>query len=174
VIGAGAEVGRVSDCHAAGIATKIVGNSASKGRFLRFSVEFDEQFVSVAYNFDAEFGYRLCEAGHKIFYEPAACVHHLKISTRTFGDHLRSFRPNHAVGAYYYVLRTWSGWRSLVQLLRRPLRAIATRHHLRRPWWVPATLVAEFSGMGWALALAAHGPRYLGSSNQPKSWASSV
>jgi GT2 family glycosyltransferase len=125
---------------------------------------FDEQFVTVAYNFEAEFAYRLCKAGHKIFYEPAACIHHLRISeggTRTFGDHLRSFRPNHAVGAYYFILRTWSGWQSLVQFLKRPLRAIATRHHLCRPWWVPATLVAEFSGMGWALVLAAQGPRYL-------------
>ena len=86
---------------------------------------FDEQFVSVAYNFESEFAYRLCKAGHRIFYEPAASVHHLRSSeggTRTFGDHLRSFRPNHAVGAYYFILRTWSGWQSLVRFLSRPLR----------------------------------------------------
>src|SRR5262245_43093769 len=35
---------------------------------------FDEQFVRVAYNFEAEFAYRLCRAGHQIFYEPAACI----------------------------------------------------------------------------------------------------
>src|SRR5262249_46699626 len=138
---------------------------------------FDEPFVSVAYNFEAEFAYRLREAGHQIFYEPAACIHHLKAiegGTRTFGDHLRSFKPNHAVGAYYYILRTWSGWQSVVQCLRRPLQAVATRHHLYRPWWIPATLLAEFSGMGWALVLAAQGPRYLNSSNWLKGEASSV
>ena len=138
---------------------------------------FDEQFVSVAYNFEAEFAYRLCGAGRQIFYEPAACVHHLKTSeggTRMFGDHLRSVRPDHAVGAYYYILRTWSGWQSLVQFLRRPLQAIATRHHLYRPWWIPATLVAELSGMGWALVLAAQGPRYLSSSNWLKGGSSGV
>jgi GT2 family glycosyltransferase len=127
---------------------------------------FDEQFVSVAYNFEAEFAYRLSRAGHRIFYEPAACVHHLRVSgggTRAFGDHLRSFRPHHAVGAYYFILRTWSGWQSLVRFLARPLQAIATRHHLRRPWWMAATLVAELSGMAWALVLAAQGPRYLSS-----------
>jgi GT2 family glycosyltransferase len=127
---------------------------------------FDEQFVSVAYNFEAEFAYRLSRAGHRIFYEPAACVHHLRVSgggTRAFGDHLRSFRPHHAVGAYYFILRTWSGWQSLVRFLGRPLQAIATRHHLRRPWWMAATLVAELSGMAWALVLAAQGPRYLSS-----------
>src|ERR1019366_2668631 len=67
---------------------------------------FDEQFVSVAYNFEAEFAYRLNKAGHRIFYEPTACVHHLKVSeggTPVFGDHLRSFKPNHAVGAYYFI-----------------------------------------------------------------------
>jgi GT2 family glycosyltransferase len=125
---------------------------------------FDEQFVRVAYNFEAEFSFRLNRAGFRIFYEPAACVHHLKANrggTRSFGNHLRSYRPNHAVGAYYFVLRTWSGWQSLLHFLNRPLRAIATRHHLRRPWWIPVTLFAEFSGMVWALLLALRGPRYL-------------
>jgi GT2 family glycosyltransferase len=125
---------------------------------------FDEQFVRVAYNFEAEFGYRLNKAGYRIFYEPEACVRHLKVSrggTRAFGNHLKSYWPNHAVGAYYFILRTWSGWQSLLHFLSRPLRAIATRHHLRRPWWIPATLIAEFSGMAWALLLAGQGPRYL-------------
>ena len=49
----------------------------------------------------------------------------------------------------------------MTQFLGRPLRAISTRHHLRRPWWIPATLIAEFSGMAWSLALAARGPRYV-------------
>ena len=128
---------------------------------------FDEQFVRVAYNFEAEFAYRIRYRGYRIYYEPAALIHHLRVAgggTRTFGDHLRSHRPNHAVGAYYFILRTWSGWQSLVRFCCRPLRAIATRHHASRPWWIPATLVAELSGMGWALLLAAQGPRYLSSS----------
>ena len=125
---------------------------------------FDEQFVRVAYNFEAEFAYRLRRGGHQIYYEPAALIHHLRVSgggTRTFGDHLRSHRPNHAVGAYYFILRTWSGWQSLVRFLGRPLRAIGSRHHLRRPWWIQSTVVAELSGMAWALVLAAQGPRCL-------------
>jgi GT2 family glycosyltransferase len=125
---------------------------------------FDERFVRVAYNFESEFAYRLRRAGYQIYYEPAASIHHLKVDrggTRTFGRHLRSYRPNHAVGAYYFMLRTWSGWQSLARFLSRPLRAIATRHHLCQPWWIPATLVAEFSGMAWALTLAAKGPRLL-------------
>ena len=130
---------------------------------------FDEQFVRVAYNFEAEFAHRLLEAGYKIFYEPQACVHHLKVAaggTRAFGDHLRTARPNHTVGAYYFILRTWSGWRSLISFLGRPLRSVTSRHHFRRPWWIPVSLAAELSGMAWALVLAAQGPRYL--SNRQK------
>jgi GT2 family glycosyltransferase len=125
---------------------------------------FDERFMRVAYNFEAEFAHRWRHAGHKIYFEPAATVHHLRVTaggTRMFGQHLRSFRPNHAVGAYYYFLRTWSGRKSIRQFLGRPLRAISTRHHLRRPWWILATLIAEFAGMVWALALAVRGPRYV-------------
>jgi GT2 family glycosyltransferase len=137
---------------------------------------FDERFVRVAYNFEAEFAHRLRRAGCRIYYEPAASIHHLQVSgggTRTFGDHLRSHRPYHAVGAYYFILRTWSGWLSLGRFLGRPLRAIATRHHLRQPWWIPATLVAELSGMAWAIVLAAQGPRYVSSRKWPKGGASS-
>jgi GT2 family glycosyltransferase len=128
---------------------------------------FDEQFVRVAYNFESEFAYRLCRSGYQIYYEPAALIDHLRVSTggtRTFGDHLRSHWPHHAVGAYYSICRTWSGWRSLVRFLARPLRAIFTRHHVCKPWWIPVTLIAELSGMGWALLLVAQGPRYLNSS----------
>jgi GT2 family glycosyltransferase len=125
---------------------------------------FDERFVRVAYNFESEFAHRLRRANCAIFYEPNACVHHLRIAeggTRVFGDHLTSFSPNHAVGAYYCILRTWSGWRSIMLFIARPFRSIITRHHLRQPWWIPATLVAELLGMMWAVALALRGPRYL-------------
>jgi GT2 family glycosyltransferase len=129
---------------------------------------FDERFVRVAYNFEAEFAHRLRRAGYGIYYEPLAMIRHLKIAgggTRVYGDHLTSFRPDHAVGAYYFILRTWSGWPSLIRFLGRPLRAIATRHHLRRPWWIPVTLFAEISGMVWAVLLAFKGPQYLNSTS---------
>jgi GT2 family glycosyltransferase len=138
---------------------------------------FDERFVRVAYNFEAEFAHRLRRAGFRIYYEPTASIHHLRVSTggtRKFGDHLRSFRPDHAVGAYYFILRTWSGRKSLGRFVGRPLKAIATRHHLRRPWWIPATVVAELAGMAWALALAAQEPRYLSCSKRVTGRSSSV
>jgi GT2 family glycosyltransferase len=137
---------------------------------------FDERFVRVAYNFESEFAHRLRHAGYEIYYEPAALIHHLKVGgggTRIFGDHLRTCRPDHTVGAYYFILRTWSGWQSLGRFLGRPLRAIATRHHLRQPWWIPATLFAEISGMAWAVVLATQGPRYLNSTQPPNGGGSS-
>ena len=153
-----------ASCRPAWIEEFMAGNFSIRRELALKIGGFDERFVRVAYNFEAEFAYRWRNAGYTIYFEPAAVIHHLRAAmggTRMFGEHLRSVRPNHAVGAYYYFLRTWSGRKSMVQFMARPLRAISTRHHLRRPWWIPATLIAEFSGMAWALALAARGPRYI-------------
>jgi glycosyltransferase involved in cell wall biosynthesis len=121
---------------------------------------FDENFVRVAYRFEAEFAHRWRASGRRIYFEPVACLHHLKDcggGTRTFGEHLTTMKPDHAVGAYYYCLRTGS----IGGFLRRPFRSVATRHHLRRPWWIPLSLIAELRGILWALALHARGPRYV-------------
>ena len=125
---------------------------------------FDENFVQVAYRYEAEFAYRFRAAGGRIRLEPKACLHHLheaRGGTRSYGEHLRTARPAHAVGAYYFALRTKSrgGW--LRDCLTRPLRAVSTRHHLRRPWWIPVTLAAEWRGMCWAIRLHRAGPRLI-------------
>jgi GT2 family glycosyltransferase len=122
---------------------------------------FDERFVRVAYRFEAEFAARTREAGGEIWFEPSALVHHLKAEaggTRTFGDHLRTASPAHSVGEYYYLMRARpDGWGR--RLLSRPWRSIATSHHLRRPWWIVPTLVAEGLGLVWAVSLWARGPK---------------
>lgn len=132
---------------------------------------FDENFVRVAYRFEAEFAHRFRASGRRIRFEPSACLHHLRVrvgGTRTYGEHLTTVKPDHAVGAYYYALRTSNGGRWLREFLVRPLRAVATRHHLRRPWWIPVTLLAEVRGMIWALTLHWRGPRYLKSNMDVK------
>ncbi|MBK7143970.1 MAG: glycosyltransferase [Xanthomonadales bacterium] len=125
---------------------------------------FDENFVGAAYRFEAEFAHRYVQAHGLIRYEPRAIIHHLQIptgGTRAHGHHLRTLQPTHSVGAYYELLRTrrpgW--WR---QILWRPIRAVRTRHHLRRPWWIPLTLLAELRGLVWAVSLNRKGPRLLG------------
>lgn len=125
---------------------------------------FDENFVRVAYRFEAEFAHRFRASGRRIYFEPRACLHHLKDNsggTRTFGEHLTTWKPDHAVGAYYFCLRTGPSWATLSEFVTRPLRAVATHHHLRRPWWIPRTLLAELRGMAWALALYVRGPRHV-------------
>jgi GT2 family glycosyltransferase len=121
---------------------------------------FDENFVRVAYRYEAEFAHRLLRSGGSIRFEPGACLHHLKIGgggTRAFGEHLTTWRPDHAVGAYYYGLRT----RHFEEFLLRPFRAVKTRYHLRHPWRIPGTLLAEVHGMTWALVLFIRGPALL-------------
>jgi GT2 family glycosyltransferase len=126
---------------------------------------FDENFVRVAYRFEAEFADRWQRRGGRIRFEPAACIHHLKVAaggTRSFGEHLTTWRPDHAVGAYYWALRTHS-WR---EFFYRPLRSVATRFHLRHPWRIPPTLLAELGGMLWAFALYLRGPRRIASGHR--------
>jgi GT2 family glycosyltransferase len=126
---------------------------------------FDENFVKVAYRFEAEFAARFVGHGGRIFFEPRACLHHLKEAaggTRTFGEHLTTWRPDHAVGAYYYSLRC----RNIREFLARPCRAATTRYHLQHPWRIPVTLFAELGGMVWALMLYLRGPKRLGPANR--------
>ena len=126
---------------------------------------FDENFVQVAYRYEAEFANRFQAAGGRIRFEPLARLHHLHAArggTRSYGEHLTTVKPAHSVGAYYYALRTQSRGRSLRECLTRPLRAIATRHHLRAPWWIPVTLSSELRGMWWAIRLHRAGPRLIG------------
>jgi len=125
---------------------------------------FDENFVHVAYRFEAEFCGRAIAAGERILFEPAASIRHLKAragGTRSFGDHLTTARPSHAVGAYYYFLRARGVRNRIWQIVMRPFRAVRTRHHLRRPWWILLTLIAEIGGLLWAFALFLRGPRLL-------------
>jgi GT2 family glycosyltransferase len=127
---------------------------------------FDENFVHVAYRFEAEFASRALAAGEKIWFEPEASIRHLKASsggTRSYGEHLTTIKPSHSVGEYYYLLRSKGIPRRLLKIITRPLRAIKTRHHLSHPWWIPGTFVAETWGFLWAVTLAARGPRLIGS-----------
>jgi GT2 family glycosyltransferase len=124
---------------------------------------FDENFVRVAYNFEREFADRWTHMGRTIHYCPQAAIRHLKVTaggTRSFGEHLTTLLPSHSVGAYYYLLRSPQPGGRLRAFLARPVRAVITRHHLRRPWWIPVTLVAELAGMLWAFALFVRGPRF--------------
>lgn len=124
---------------------------------------FDENFVGAAYRFERDFATRALAAGAAIWFEPAASLRHLRAArggTRAFGHHLTTVRPSHAVGEYYFLLRNRPPG-ALASLVARPWRSVRTRHHWRRPWWIPATVTAELSGLLWAIVLAAKGPKLL-------------
>jgi hypothetical protein len=132
---------------------------------------FDENFVKVAYRFEAEFAHRWCASGAEIRFNPDAAIHHLKVSaggTRTFGEHLTTVKPDHAVGAYYFALRTKSGVARIRDVLSRLFLAVRTRHHLRHPWWIPFTLLAEVRGLLWAITLWLRGAQLLPEENRAR------
>jgi GT2 family glycosyltransferase len=126
---------------------------------------FDENFIPpVAYRFDSDFCKRLVRAGGKIRFEPTARIHHLRAArggTRSVGSHLTSGSPVHGVGDYYFAFRQGLSLATLGYVLRRPLREVCTRFHLRNPWWVPVKLIGEFRAFLMALRLLLHGPQYL-------------
>jgi GT2 family glycosyltransferase len=143
------------------VVREFMGGNFSVRRELALQLGgFDENFVRVAYRFEAEFAQRYCATGRRIVFEPQACLHHLKANaggTRSYGEHFTTWRPDHAVGAYYFSLRS----RNASEFMTRPFRAVATRYHLRHPLRIPATLSAELGGMLWACALFLRGPRHL-------------
>ncbi|KEF42969.1 MAG: hypothetical protein ER33_03625 [Cyanobium sp. CACIAM 14] len=125
---------------------------------------FDQNFVKVAYRFEAEFAHRWRRAGFPILYVPEALIHHLRAErggTRSYGRHLTTVKPDHAVGRYYFRLRTQPLQAALAGCLGDWLMSVRSRHHLRHPWWIPLTLLAEGRGLLWALRLQWKGPALL-------------
>ncbi len=125
---------------------------------------FDENFVGAAYRFEDEFARRVNGSRNRVYYHPKASVDHLKLDqggTRTRGDHLTTFSPTHTVGAYYFFLRGRGVRHRVRSIVKRPFRSVMTRHHLRKPWWIPVTFVSEVAGIFWAFVLFARGPRHL-------------
>jgi GT2 family glycosyltransferase len=147
--------------------TELMGGNFSICRQLALSLGgFDENFVHVAYRFEAEFARRALRAGAQILFEPEASIQHLKAAkggTRSYGNHLTTIGPSHSVGAYYFLLSAEKGSRRAIGLVSRPLRAVRTKHHATHPWWIPATLAAEVMGFIWAVFLYLRGPRLLNS-----------
>jgi GT2 family glycosyltransferase len=150
--------------HTAWVKSAIGCNfSADRDNALRIG-GFDENFLGSAYRFETDFCCRVWLAGGKVLFEPAASVRHLKFpsgGTRARGSHLTSVSPRHGVGDYYFALRQGLSLSVLAYVLRRPLREVCTRFHLRHPWWLPVKGLGEVTALLWAVGLALRGPRYV-------------
>ncbi len=146
------------------VAEFMGGNVAIPRRLALELGGFDQNFVRVAYRFEAEFAFRWRQAGHPIQYVPGALIHHLRAErggTRSYGKHLTTVKPDHAVGRYYFQLRTQPLPAALAGCLGGWLGSVRSRHHLHHPWWIPPTLIAEGRGLLWALRLQRRGPALL-------------
>jgi len=123
---------------------------------------FDENFVGTAHDYEREFSDRVLDAGHSIGYCGPAAVYHLKEQSggiRTYGHFLKTMKPHHAVGAYYYILRSKRVKNKPIEILRRLRQRVVTRTHLKQPWWIPLTLIGDLLGIGWACKLYLNGPK---------------
>jgi GT2 family glycosyltransferase len=125
---------------------------------------FDENFKGAAYRFDTEFARRVIHHGGRVRFCPGASLRHLRAErggTRVHGNHLASADPIHGVGDYYFaMLQGWNG-STTGYMARRMVREVATKFHLRHPWYIPVKLVGEFRAFLWALQLKRQGPAHL-------------
>jgi len=157
------------------VANVMAGNLSVRREMALAVGGFDENFVGVAYRFETEFCRRLLRAGGRVLFQPAASIHHLRTptgGTRIYGSHQTSVSPMHGVGDYYFAMREGLGMEALGYILRRPLREVCTRFHLRRPWWILPKLIGELRALGLAVRLRARGPRYARPAAVPREEAS--
>jgi len=125
---------------------------------------FDENFVGTAHDYEREFSDRVLNSNLAITYCGNAALHHLKETDggiRTYGHFLKTIKPHHAVGAYYYILRSTRVTNKTLSILKRLQQRIATKTHLKQPWWIPATLVGDILGIIWAIKLYCSGAKLI-------------
>jgi GT2 family glycosyltransferase len=142
---------------------EFMGGNFSVDRVLAISLGgFDQNFRYAAYQYEREFADRLRASGARILYWPSAVIHHLKATeggVRSYGSHLTTWRPGHSLGAYYYIFT--SKEKRTQRIVKRLVHSIKTRFHLTHPWYVPPTLVAEFTGLFLASILWSKGPQLI-------------
>lgn len=139
-------------------------NMSVKRRHILDIGGFDENFVCAAYRFEAEFADRVLSRGYRILFEPRARIDHLKIGeggVRSLADHLKTVKPHHTVGKYYYWMRAKSARNRLFKAIVEPIRSVCTKFHLLHPWWIPVGISAEIVGLLWAIRLWWSGPKLL-------------
>lgn len=125
---------------------------------------FDEHFKGSAHDYEREFSDRLNNADIKFFYCAAAGIHHLKESTggiRSHGHFLKTIKPHHALGAYYYVLRSKLVTNKLSSIWRCFRERVFTRTHLREPWWILPSIAGNLVALSWAVWLRTKEPKLI-------------
>ncbi len=142
----------------------MAGNLSVRRRRAIGAGGFDENFRGIAHRFETEFARRIVRCGGAVLFEPAASIRHLQVSsggTRCYSDRLRSPKPDHSVGDYYFAFREAQGLERWSYVLTRFFRSVRTRYHLTHPWYIPVKWLGELRGLLWAARLHRGGPKYL-------------
>lgn len=125
---------------------------------------FDENFKGTAHDYEREFADRVMASGNSIRYCASAGVYHLKVEEggiRTYGHFLKTAKPHHAVGAYYYILTSPLVTNKPLKIFQRLIERIATKTHLKQPWWIPLTFIGDITGLLWAIKMWIQGPAHI-------------
>lgn len=153
----------LNDCSA----TVFRGGNFSVNRLLAIEIGgFDENFRGTAHDYEREFADRVTASGNSIKYCASAGIHHLKVEEggiRTYGHFLKTTKPHHAVGAYYYILTSQLVSNKPLKIFQRLIERVATKTHLKQPWWIPLTLVGDLTGLIWAVKMWVQGPKHISS-----------
>jgi len=125
---------------------------------------FDENFIGTAHDYEREFSDRVLSSNLAIAYCGQAAVDHLKEvngGIRTYGHFLKTIKPHHAVGAYYYILRSSRVNNKTLEIFKRLRQRVVTKTHLKQPWWIPATFIGDIMGILWAIKLYFSGAKLI-------------
>jgi GT2 family glycosyltransferase len=151
---------RFHSAHGAFVTNVMAGNLAVRRARTLAVGGFDENFTTTAYRFETDFAWRLLDAGGRIWFEPAAAIHHLKAERgglRTWGQHLRSANPAHSTGDYYFALMNLPPAARPRYIARRLRRSALSRFEVTHPWWIPLKLWREARAFAQARRLARRG-----------------
>lgn len=125
---------------------------------------FDQNFKGTAHDYEREFSDRVIASENSIEYCASAGVYHLKVEEggiRTYGHFLKTAKPHHAVGAYYYILTSQLVSNKPLKIFQRLIERVATKTHLKQPWWIPLTLIGDIAGLLWAIKMWIQGPAHI-------------
>ncbi len=175
-VGMYADLGfRFNSTHGDWVNNVMAGNLSVRRQFAIAAGGFDENFIGTAYRFETEFARRLTNTGGKIRFYPEATINHLRASrggTRATGNHLASADPKHGVGDYYFALISQVPKLELLRyLMKRPIREVSTKFHLKHPWFIPVKLLGEWRAFLLARSLIRQGRKLIRPSvidNEPK------
>ena len=131
----------------ASVANCMAGNLSVRREAALDAGGFDEGFFGAAYRFETEFARRFRRSsGLDVIFDPEASIRHLKVArggTRVHGEHHGNRNLAHLHGQYYLgwcEARGGERWRYFGATV---LNNLTTGDHLRSPWRLPGTLIAQ-------------------------------